>query len=101
MPKEIAQTILNQLGGHKFIVMTGAKNFVAKENGLTFRIPGKNFAKSNINHVEVILKGDDTYTILFSRIRAGKMIGVANEGGVYFDQLQAVFTEYTGLATHL
>jgi hypothetical protein len=29
---QVAQTILNQLGGNKFIVMTGSKNFVASEN---------------------------------------------------------------------
>lgn len=37
----IAETILQQLGGNKFVVMTGAKNFVALENGIKFNI-GRN-----------------------------------------------------------
>ncbi|AXF77019.1 hypothetical protein AV903_14875 [Erwinia tracheiphila] len=44
MSKEIAVEILNQLGGNKFIAMTGAKNFVWLENGgLIFKLPS-NFA---------------------------------------------------------
>ena len=60
--QEIANTILNQFGGHHFTVMTGAKNFVAIENGIRFNI-GKNGSKANV--VKVILRGDDTYTMQF------------------------------------
>ncbi|MGI9949502.1 hypothetical protein [Vibrio hyugaensis] len=35
----IANTILAQLGGNRFIVMTGAKQFVAIEQGLMFTLP--------------------------------------------------------------
>jgi len=36
-----AQELINQLGGNKFIAMTGAKSFVNNRSGrsLTFRIP--------------------------------------------------------------
>jgi hypothetical protein len=34
----VSHEILRQLGGNKFIAMTGAKNFVGSENSITFRI---------------------------------------------------------------
>ena len=58
----IATTILSQLGGHHFVVMTGAKRMVAIENGLRFNI-GSNGSKANM--VKVILNADDTYTMQF------------------------------------
>ncbi|WP_289394839.1 hypothetical protein [Pantoea stewartii] len=55
MSKEIAVEILNQLGGNKFIAMTGAKNFVWLENGgLIFKLPS-NFACNGINLVKIEL----------------------------------------------
>ena len=131
--QEIANTILSQFGGHKFIVMTGAKNFVAIENGIRFNI-GQNGSKANM--VKVVLSGDDTYTMQF--IKIGKavnsytiMMRYADKGlseqefnetvtaaikkaeknaepkvlkeyeGIYFDQLQPLFTEYTKMYTRL
>ena len=35
----IANTILEQLGGNKFIAMTGAKNFVSDGNTLRMTLP--------------------------------------------------------------
>lgn len=63
--QEIANTILQQLGGRQFIMMTGAKQLVAIENGLRFRI-GRNGSKANM--VRIILKGDDTYLMQFMKI---------------------------------
>lgn len=48
-----AQTILNQLGGNRFVAMTGAKNFVALENGIKFNI-GKNASKANTVKITVL-----------------------------------------------
>ena len=133
MNKQIANTILSQLGGHKFIVMTGAKNFVAIENGIRFNI-GQNGSKANM--VKVVLDWDDTYTMQF--IKIGKqpniysvMMRYANKGlneeqfnetvkkaydkacknaepqvlkqysGLFFDQLQEFFTDYTKMYTRL
>lgn len=39
--KAIAETILSQLGGRRFIAFTGAKEFVAIESGLMFRLPAR------------------------------------------------------------
>ena len=131
--QEIANTILSQFGGHKFVVMTGAKNMVAVENGIRFNI-GQNGSKANT--VKVILNGDDTYTMQF--IKQGREVNeytilmrYADKGlseqefnetvskaiekakknaepktlkeynGIYFDQLQPLFTEYTKMYTRL
>lgn len=36
----VAAAIIETLGGNRFAVMTGAKNFVAGPNVVTFRLPG-------------------------------------------------------------
>lgn len=131
--KEIANIILQQLGGRHFAIMTGAKQFVAIENGVRFRI-GRNATRAN--QVKIVLRFDDTYNMEFWHI--GKeanpytiLMRYANKGlseeefnkqaktaidrakkaaepvklkayeGIYFDQLQELFTQYTGLYTRL
>ena len=42
----VAKTILEQLGGNKFRVMTGAKNFMGFTDGLVMKI-GRNSSNSN------------------------------------------------------
>lgn len=99
----VAKTILQQLGGNKFIVMTGAKNFIAgNNNDLTFRLPGGGgFCKNGINAVRIALTPADEYDLTFWRVR-GKYCKVIEEvKGIYVDQLQEVFTRVTGLDTHL
>ena len=59
-----AKEILNQLGGNKFIAMTGARNLGATENSLCFKLP-RGFAKDSINLVKVELDLTDTYTVHF------------------------------------
>ena len=95
-----AREILRQLGGNKFIAMTGAKHFVKDDakKMISFKI-GSN--SMNINYVRITLNGMDTYDMEFLRVRAGKITIVSKDKGVYNDQLQSVFTEHTGLNTHL
>ena len=117
-PMDVAATIRQQLGGNRFILMTGAKHFSAHAAGkgvrgaLSFRIPSR-FAKDGINYVKITLTSLDTYTIDFIKIgpqpslkqmAAGKvqsLTTVATLEDIYADQLQAVFTRHTGLDTHL
>ena len=98
--KEIADTILAQLGGRQFKVMTGAKDFTFGERGeLTFGLPAR-FAKDGINKVRVTLTDADDYTLEFFRInmRAKEMVKtIATEEGVFVDTLRATFTRVTGL----
>ena len=95
----IAHTILQQLGGHKFVVMTGARHLVACENALQFRLPS-NFAKAGINAVRVTLEENDTYRVDFNRVRGISCKPVATHEGIYCDMLQQIFTAETGLDTH-
>ena len=107
--KTIANTILSQLGGNKFIAMTGAKNFYTNGNDLCFNI-GKNASKAN--RIKIVLDFDDTYTMQFIKFTDAKLtknfewvdakVEVLKEiKGVCFDMLQELFTEYTKMYTHL
>lgn len=98
----IAKTIIEQLGGNRFAIMTGAKHFVGGDNSLSFRLPGGGgFAKGGINAVHVTLDASDTYTLVFSRVRGFKVTEIERVTDVYCDALQAVFTRATGLQTSL
>lgn len=98
--RQIAETILEQLGGRRFLAMTGAKDLFRTEAGLQFSLPAR-FAKNGVNRVLVELDPSDTYSVTFGRIRGLEWRELAKETGVYADQLRAVFTERTGLATGL
>jgi len=95
-----AEEVLKQLGGNRFIAMTGAKNFVKndKERSITFKIPK---AKSGITHVKITLTSMDVYNVEFISVRGMKMKTVKQVKGIYNDQLQKIFTQYTGLYTSL
>ena len=94
---EIAKTILEQLGGSRFVVMTGSKNFVAGEKNLSFKV-GKNGSK--VTHVRITLNSKDLYDMEFLNIRGMKVKTVAECNDVFCDQLQELFTRYTGMYTH-
>lgn len=110
MNKTIAETILRQLGGSRFIAMTGAKNFSTNGNDLCFSV-GKN--KSKANRVKIILDLDDTYRVQFIKFIEAKFntktfqfteskVEMLEElEMIYCEQLQEVFTNYTGLYTRL
>ena len=98
---EIAQTIIDQLGGRKFMAMTGAKQTLALESGLRFQLPGGNFARNGINRVNIVLEPTDTYTVTFSRIRGMTVKEISNHSYIYAEGLQNLFTDETGLETHL
>lgn len=106
MTMEIANTILAQLGGRKFLAMTGAKNLFGsdEERTLQFQLP-RSFAKDGINAVRVKLEESDTYTVTFYKVgtaRTGYAHKTVREvSDVYADSLRAVFTETTGLETSL
>ena len=110
----IANTIYQQLGGGRFAAMTGAKNFVALENGIKFNI-GRNASKANT--VKITANGLDLYDVEFIKFtpysfkisRDGKSFKetqekvetVAKLEGYYCDMLQDGFTRITGMYTHL
>ena len=95
-----AEEVLQQLGGRKFIAMTGAKNFVKndKDKSIVFRVPK---AKNSINTIRITLTSMDVYNVDFISVRGTNIKTVATAKGVYNDQLQSIFTKYTGLYTSL
>lgn len=104
----VAQIILNQLGGSRFVAMTGAKNLIStgrdeKQLGaLSFKLP-RGFAAKGINYVRVTLDSDDTYTVTFAKFntRSYEVKTVSEFAGVYNDSLRGLFTSETGLDTSL
>lgn len=106
----IAKTILDQLGGNRFLTMTGANHLVADGNTLRMTLP-KNASKAN--RLYITLDGNDTYTMRFFRYTPGRLnrktytwteekaLEVKLVSGVYCDMLQDIFTATTGMFTHL
>jgi len=98
----VADTILAQLGGARFVAMTGARALVAGPDHLQFVLPRG--ALNGTNKVQIKLTGDDLYTVAVyrfsSRTLATKPTAPA-VNGVYADDLRAVFTRLTGLDTSL
>jgi len=98
----IANEILRQLGGHKFVVMTGAKDILALDSGLRFKLPGRRgYTRQGIDLVSVILEPSDTYTVKFEKTCGHLRAMIAEHIDIYNDQLQSIFTAETGLETHL
>ena len=98
MDKRQAGETLKQLGGNKFIAMTGAKNFAVGPKGMGFKI-GRN--SKSINYIRIDLKSTDLYDMEFIRLRGSKINVVKKVTGVYNDQLQKMFTKHTGMYTSL
>lgn len=95
----VAQTILAQLGGSRFVAMTGAKNLVAGEDRLQFSI-GRG-ALNKANKARVTLTRDDLYTVEFFRLRGIDCKEISKSVAVPADRLRAVFTRETGFDTSL
>ena len=99
--RQIAQTIIQQLGGQRFLVMTGAKNLAYGAKELHFRLPK---AKGGINSVVIKLTPMDTYEVKFYKIGRSPsftVTEVSSHDDVYADNLTAIFESETGLATSL
>ena len=95
----IAKTILEQLGGNKFRVMTGAKNLMGFENGLVMKL-GRN--SSNSNYLKITLNSMDLYDMKFCKLtRKFEEKSVTEYSDVYNDMLTEVFEKHTGMYTKL
>ena len=92
--------LLQQLGGNKFIMMTGAKNLAVDKakNTLHMKI-GRN--AKGVSHLRIKLTGADLYDMEFLQIRAGNIKVKAKVKGIYADQLQKMFTKHTVMYTSL
>lgn len=94
----VANTILEQLGGKLFAVMTGVKKAFGTNNSLQFTLPR---IVNGINHVKIELTPQDDYKVIFAKNSKHNFVVVKTLDGIYADQLQEIFTETTGLYTTL
>ena len=92
------ETILKQLGGNRFIAMTGAKNLGTNGKDLSFSI-GRNAKK--VTHVHIKLTSMDLYDVEFINMRGAKRKVIKKVKGVYGDMLPKIFQKYTGMRTKL
>ena len=100
---QVANTILAQLGGRRFIAMTGARDFIGGDNFITFSLPA-GFAKEGINKIRITLDWTDTYIVEALKVLPGhelKFDTIKKLDYVYADDLEDIFTSVTGLDTHL
>lgn len=103
MSNNVALTTLEQLGGKRFVAMTGANGFLFGSDRNT--VPTVQFyfkGCRKFNHLTVgYWRELDEYTMTFLKITSKGITATSEHGGVYCDQLQAIFTRVTGLDTHL
>ena len=101
MGMQVANTILSQLGGNRFLAMTGARDLLGSEDSLTMRLPRG--AKSGITHIRVTLDPSDTYTMTAMKFnkRTLQMTTITAWSEVYADNIRGRFEDMTGLYTRL
>ena len=96
----VANTIFAQLGGNRFVQMTGVKNLSASEDALTMHLP-KNHSKAKYLRIEIT--HNDTYNMIFRREDKKNFLFpiVAEFRDVFNNQIAQIFTDTTGLYTSL
>ena len=87
-------TILNQLGGNKFIAMTGATCY-SDGNTLISKFKGSKVA----NIMYVTLNENDTYDVKFCKFRGLDVKTIKEVTGAYAEMLKPIFEGTTGLKT--
>ena len=113
---QFVKDIYSQLGGHKFLYITGSKiqYYSNEDQSLTLKL-SRNAAKSQ--YLKIAVGSMDTYTMTFTAIKktVNKQyslpgikkiyneipVTVKEFKGIYCDQLQPLFTQITGLYTNL
>ena len=91
--KKIASTIINQFGGFgKLKAMTGAYNFVAVENGISFRIKNR-----SANYIKIILNAKDLYNVEIGRINGTNYKVILNKKDVYAENIKGLIEKETGM----
>lgn len=102
--QQVSTTILNQLGGRKFLAMTGSKNLAygTNENGNDMLSMHLTRNQSKAKYLTITLMPSDTYCVEFTKAdRAFNLITVQKFDNVYAEDLQDIFTAVTGLYTSL
>ena len=113
--ENVALTILEQLGGKQFLIVTGIKKLVygtdSKERDYALFLLPRNPSKAN--RFTVRLEWDDTYTVEFERVvgprisytkgtyTPGHVDTIYKADGIYCDGLEELFRRVTKLETRL
>jgi hypothetical protein len=88
--------ILNQLGGNKFIAMTGATCY-SDGNTLVSKFKGSKVA----NIMYVTLNENDLYDVKICKFKGLDIKTIKEVNGAYADMLKPLFEKTTGLRTSL
>lgn len=91
---QVADTIISQLGGREFLMMTGVKNkALLSGDDLGVALFVGEGAHNEVATVIVKLDPSDTYTLA---TRDTQEQDVSRAEGLHWDQLQDVFADHTG-----
>lgn len=94
MSKQVAETIVQQMGGFgRLKCMVGADHFGTSGDNLSFKFKGSKVA----NYIKITLNGMDLYDVEFGKIWGTNYKIVKEIDGLYFDQLIPVFEDTTKL----
>lgn len=108
--KEIMLNLYQQLGGHKFVVMTGSKfvGYTEDEQGNLQQLIKLSRNATSANRLYITYnEGMDLYSMRFTNLSVNKKDFSCKEKDlysnemVYFDELQSIFAQVTGLYTKL
>jgi len=101
--QKVHEIIMEQINYRRLAVMVGGWNpcYGTSNNGdeyFSFRFK----AKSTANYCKITLnRATDTYTVYFCKIRGINILNDKEYTLIYADQLEALFANYTRLATRL
>ena len=98
MNKRKAAIILKQIGGNRFIAMTGAKGFAFSSKYMSFKI-GRN--SKGINFVRIGHNSKDLYDMEFGFVSTKGIKVKKKVKDVYADMLGTMFKKYTGMNVRL
>lgn len=100
---EIVSIMMQQLGGTKFLAITGSKpeykDISTSSPIICFKLT-KNSSTCNYFKLQY-MNGSDLYKLDFIKIRKENVDVLHTYDNIYGDQLQDIFTEVTGLHTTL
>ena len=94
---QVQAEIVNQLGGNKFKMMTGASFVADGENTLIVKFKGSTLA----NIMYITLNALDLYNVRICKYRGLNVKDVDVSENVYSDMLCSIFEKATGLRTRL
>ena len=105
MDNQIAATILQQIGGRRFVAMTGSHDFINLGNGLRMSLSRN---KTSANRLEIIYDaGADLYNMRFYRQSFSrktfevKIKDIKTYEGVDCDMLEDIFSDVTGMHLYM